>query len=150
MINWDRENNSLLKEILNEIKSKNEVINIGTLSDESVELVVKTPDGLMWDKNDSDKEMTFAEAEEYCKNLRLGGFSDWRMPSREELLTIVDLTKYNPAIKDGFNTKSSSYWTSTPYAGCSGSDWVVSFGGGGVYYSSRSSNYYVRPVRQSS
>lgn len=40
--------------------------------------------GLMW-QVDSAPELTWSEAEAYCRGLALGGFHDWRLPSAEEL-----------------------------------------------------------------
>ncbi len=45
---------------------------------------------LMWEK-ETQEEMTWFEAMEYAKNLRLGGYDDWRLPSSEELLEVVTL-----------------------------------------------------------
>ena len=96
------------------------------------------------------KEMTFKQATEACKKLNLSGKKDWRLPTREELLSIVDLTKYNPAINPIFaNTHSSWYWTSTPYAWVAGGAWYVGFGYGGVSSFGKGGNDYVRPVRSS-
>lgn len=33
--------------------------------------------------------MTYAEAVEYCKNLKIGGYGDWRLPTVEELLKLA-------------------------------------------------------------
>lgn len=53
-------------------------------------------------------KMTYNEAVEYCKNLRLGGYSDWRLPTLEESIA-------NSSRKYG-NCKNSSpklmYWSS--------------------------------------
>lgn len=43
----------------------------------------------MWQKGDNGKEITFEEAQEYCKTLRLGGYADWRLPSPDERDTAV-------------------------------------------------------------
>ena len=46
--------------------------------------------GLMWSKAvDSDK-MTLNEAEDAAKKLRLGGYTDWRIPSIKELYSLID------------------------------------------------------------
>jgi hypothetical protein len=112
--------------------------------------------GLTWIKDHTTlkgfaEEMTYSEAEEACKKLNVGGQKDWRLPSREELLSIVDLTKYDPAIDQIFtNTKKSYYWTSTPCAWDADFAWVVSFSDGYVNgYDSKGSSNYVRPVRSS-
>jgi hypothetical protein len=55
---------------------------------------------LTWDVRETD-ELTFAEAEAHIAKLNAesyGGFTDWRLPTRVELLTLVDDTKWNPAI----------------------------------------------------
>lgn len=53
--------------------------------------------GLMWKKNDSyielDKWISWEEAKTYCQNLNreeFAGFTDWRMPTRKEAMTIYD------------------------------------------------------------
>jgi hypothetical protein len=50
---------------------------------------------LMWQKKNSsnmEDEFTWQEAKSYCSNLNLGGFSDWKLPTREEAKTL--LTEY--------------------------------------------------------
>jgi hypothetical protein len=39
------------------------------------------------------------EARQYCAELELGG-RDWRLPSRVDLMSIVDLRRYDPATDD--------------------------------------------------
>jgi hypothetical protein len=58
---------------------------------------------------------TWAQAKAYCEALELGGYSDWRLPSDFELLTIVDFTRKNPAIDPtAFGSVAGwSYWTGT-------------------------------------
>ncbi len=94
--------------------------------------------------------MDYKEAEAECGKLNVGGVKDWRLPTREELLSIVDLTRFNPAVDPIFiNTKSSAYWTSTTYADYTGYAWFVSFYIGYVYYDDKVYGCYVRPVRSS-
>ena len=45
--------------------------------------------GLMWQKETVTENMTWDDAIEYAKNLRLGGYDDWRLPTKEELCEIV-------------------------------------------------------------
>jgi len=47
-------------------------------------------DGKMWQKETVEKEMTWDEAMEYAKNLRLGGYDDWRLPTIDELGEIIE------------------------------------------------------------
>lgn len=70
-------------------------------------------DKLMWQDNTSPM-LDWNQAKEYCKNLQYAGFSDWRLPTRHEFLTITDFSKFNPAVKNIFgNIKNGRYWSST-------------------------------------
>jgi len=46
-------------------------------------------DGLMYQSQPFIKKYTWEEAKEYAKNLRLGGFDDWRLPTRAELEILI-------------------------------------------------------------
>lgn len=48
--------------------------------------------GLMWEMIPMGGKMTWAEAVEYCENLELGGYDDWRIPTVEELFSISDFS----------------------------------------------------------
>jgi len=108
-----------------------------------------TKTGLMWQKEGSAERMTHEKAEEYCAKLSVGGHKDWRLPTVEELVSLVDYKKYSPAIaSDLFKVETSWYWTSTIYAGSAGSAWVVNFGGGDVNWDNRGDDGFVLAVRQ--
>lgn len=78
-----------------------------------------------------------------------GGFSDWRVPTRKELRTIVDYGRFNPAINttDFSNTQASYYWSSTTYVGDTGYAWSMDFDFGHGPYGDKSRLFYVRAVR---
>lgn len=74
--------------------------------------------GLEWSQEDVTSEpVHWEKADAACRDLRLGGHSDWRLPTRTELLTLVDDTRHSPAINvDAFpSCKSAWYWPATPY-----------------------------------
>jgi len=112
--------------------------------------VTDTNTGLMWQQKTAG-EMNWEASLSYCENLSLAGYSDWRLPTAKELASIVDRSKYNPAIdKDYFpDTMSSYYWSSTAYASYSDYARSVGFDYGcvGDAHGDKSNTYYVRAVR---
>ena len=78
----------------------------------------------------------------------LCGFTDWRLPTKEELQGIL-ASSGSPWIDTTWfpNTQAWGYWTSSPYVGDSGYAWGVNFNFGYVYDNYRSSNNRVRLVR---
>jgi hypothetical protein len=56
--------------------------------------------GLQWQQMPISTQKTVYAAKSYCDNLTfpVGGYSDWRLPTVQELATLVDHGKSNPAI----------------------------------------------------
>ena len=46
--------------------------------------------GLMWTAKDNGNDITWRKAMKYCQNLSLAGYSDWRLPTIDELSSIYD------------------------------------------------------------
>jgi hypothetical protein len=107
--------------------------------------------GLRWQDNPDAKTLKrdWEGAKSYCENLTLDGYSDWRLPSYPELLTLVEYTKYNPAIKTGFKNTATDdfYWSASPNVDFGLNAWVVFFGSGSTDNNSKTGKYYVRCVR---
>ena len=105
---------------------------------------------LTWQREVSDKEYTHAEALAYAKQLRLDGHDDWRLPTIQELMALVDYTKFNPAIDAAAfpDTPSKWFWSSSPLASSSSYAWVVNFSNGNTSHDvSTTFAYRVRCVR---
>ncbi len=119
----------------------------GTVMDHSTKL--------MWQKDTARDDigdyepMTWIEALEYCENLSLGGYEDWRLPTVKELRSLVDYEKYNPAVNTAFfpNTPLGKYWSATTNVNDPITAWGISFTSGDVVRSDKSTLYYVRAVR---
>lgn len=78
-----------------------------------------------------------------------GGYSDWRIPTLKELVTLEDYSAYYPTINTALfpNTVSSHYWSSTTDAQYSGNAWRVHFYNGDNFINNKSDSLYVRAVR---
>lgn len=78
------------------------------------------------------------------------GFADWRLPTVEELLTLVDRTRHHPAIDTAAfpSCKGGWYWSSTPDAESpSVCAWCVYFYGGNCLLGHQHLQGRVRAVR---
>ncbi len=92
------------------------------------EYVVDKVNELIWqDTSDSENlKLNWGEANSYCLNSELGGITSWRLPTRYELLFLIDLESSGRGFRDpminkvfkhtyrydGFYAKSYKYWTS--------------------------------------
>jgi hypothetical protein len=114
------------------------------------DFLVDRQTGLMWQDSSESKSIKrdWERAKVYCADLVFAGFSDWRLPSIKELQSIVDVTKYKPAIIEGFkNITSDHYWSSTRTAPDSDNAWYVQFENGFTFVNCKSEKRYVRCVR---
>jgi len=112
------------------------------------EIVIDKDTKLVWQDKGKIVKLNWKDAKKYCKNLTLGGSSDWRLPNIDELMSITDKKRYKPAIKRIFkNNRNDWYWTSTLFSGDLSSAWIVGFKYG--YDASHDINYqnYVRCVK---
>jgi hypothetical protein len=76
--------------------------------------VTDTARNIMWQKGDNGKEVTFQQAQAYCRNLRLGGHTDWRLPNPDEgsIGVVRELMTYrhSPDVYANFDL----FWSSDP------------------------------------
>jgi len=107
--------------------------------------------GLMWVKSPDSTLRTWANALTYANGLSLCGYTDWRLPSVNELESLINAEEANTATwlnTQGFSdVQSDGYWSSTTYAGVTGNVWAVNMWGGYVVAGSKTGVDYVWPVR---
>jgi hypothetical protein len=59
-------------------------------------VVLDTKTGLMWADEDNGKDISWHDAITYCGRYIGGGYTDWRIPTQDELAEICDKDKRNP------------------------------------------------------
>jgi hypothetical protein len=111
--------------------------------------VLDTTTGLEWTADAiSPSSMDWEDAKKAVADAKVAGHTDWRLPTIQELLTLVDYERRDPAINtDFFTCKSSYYWSSTPVASSSDFAWDVLFHGGYSDWSYVYGRAFVRAVR---
>ncbi|OGT13219.1 MAG: hypothetical protein A3F73_07705 [Gallionellales bacterium RIFCSPLOWO2_12_FULL_59_22] len=76
-------------------------------------------------------------------------YTDWRMPTQRELLTLVHAGVSNPSIDPTYfpNTRASYFWSGSSYVPNPTGAWYVDFGNGGTDAGNKTLDGYVRLVR---
>ncbi len=80
--------------------------------------------GLMWQKQKSEQFSSSGEATTYVRQLRLGGYNDWRLPTPAELRELYTLFDFGPG---KFNAEGylieGDYWTDDHNTGVTAGSW---------------------------
>ena len=127
--------------------------------------------GLVWEKlsrdgsvHDVGSRYTWASAftghVAMLNSTSFAGHSDWRVPNYKELISILDLQNWNPALSSAFNTNCTPgctvtscnctavlCWSSTTDAGDPILAWLMDFFYGSVIFDYKSDSFFVRAVR---
>lgn len=117
------------------------------------DVVVDTKTGLMWARNGNiaGKKMTWDTAMEWVKTLEIGGYRNWRLPTKEELDAFAMRGGEYPSSwfnANAFNNvQSSFYWSSSSYAHYANSAWGVYMDDSIVVGNVKANFYYIWPVR---
>lgn len=65
--------------------------------------VLDTQTNLMWAAKDNGSDINWDNAKIYCENYRLGGYTDWRLPTKDELADLYDGNKSYKATQKNYN-----------------------------------------------
>ena len=97
--------------------------------------------------------MMWAEALDYVQDMnqnKIFGFSDWRMPNRRELRSLISHQSKNPSLPNGhpfINVFLGWYWTSTTAAINTAYAWYIHMEGARVFYGNKKQSCLLWPVR---
>ena len=128
------------------------------------EAILDNQTGLVWarDAQILGKKVSWEEAVNYCESMDLGGKKGWRLPTRDELIALLDTSQSEPALPEGhpflkikdLATATGSgrsggyqYWTSTIFEDDNERVWMVSFKAGYVMDSLKLLDLTIWPVR---
>jgi len=113
--------------------------------------------GLMWSKDGNLPvgSKTWQQSLDYVASINSGGglcgYTDWRLPNVNELLSLVNFGQSNTATwlnTQGFlNVQAGYYWSSSAYAGATNNAWRVYMWDGSVGADGKGNSNYVWPVR---
>src|SRR3569623_634208 len=112
-------------------------------------LIIDNVTGLTWERDPDDRSAVLGctldgsgallcpwrYAQMYCEGSRLGGFSDWRLPTILELVSLVDYATQYPTVDTAAfpNTPYEPAWSATRGAGNAlDVAWVVQFTDGAI------------------
>ena len=121
----------------------------------SNETVLDRLTGLTWTRNADLAEfpMTWPEALDFVAGMNREtafGFSDWRLPDRRELRSLMSHQARKPALPEGHpfrNVFPGWYWTSTTAAINTAYAWYVHMEGARMFYGNKEQFFLLWPVR---
>jgi Protein of unknown function (DUF1566) len=106
--------------------------------------------GLMWQQSGSSDKMSYGAAQAYIGELnrnKFAGFSNWRLPTIEELASLVDPTQKNGALYVDPSFDGHQSWCRSSDKESDFFSWGIVFSNGSLYKVPLAYPYYVRAVR---
>jgi hypothetical protein len=108
--------------------------------------------GLVWDQSPDTTTRDWFTALIHCYLRTVGGRNGWRLPTIEELASLIDPNNPggNPDLPPGHpfsNVQSSDYWSATTIASDASGAWNVGFGTGEVGTGGKADTLHVWCVR---
>ena len=115
------------------------------------EAVLDKETGLVWEQSPGTTTRTWVNAISYAYNKTVGGRKGCRLPTVEELASLVDTSVVgDPKLPSGHpftDVQSDFYWSSTTSVGDTSLAWAVDFLSGDVDYGDKGFYGYVWCVR---
>jgi hypothetical protein len=110
-------------------------------------IVVQSSTGIMWQDDQMATRMTWSDGNAYCASLTLGGYLNWRLPTKAELESIIQYVSPNRYLHPEFVYTPVSffgeYWTGEG----SPMPYYVNFLTGVTGYTFENAELYVRCIR---
>lgn len=123
------------------------------------EAVLDRETGLVWERapgnTDGDRDIdgndakTWFAAQDFCYETIVGNRRGWRLPTVQELASLVESTQNSPALPVGhpFLNVGTNYWSATTRAGNPNTAWTVEFFIGALVPAVKTDLFFVWCVR---
>jgi len=116
------------------------------------DLVLDKETGLIWTRDADLTEEGWQAAISFCRSYSGGHRRGWRLPTIEEISTLLDTSRYYPALPEGhpfINMQYYFYWSSTTYESNNDRAWAVLMLDGRMSFGDKSGDLelHVWPVR---
>jgi len=96
------------------------------------EAVLDKQTGLTWARNAdiAGKKMSWKDAKKFCQNIEIGNRKGWRLPTKKQMITLLDTSQSSPALPVGHPFKNvgtigCTYWTKTEQKDDNEIVWIV-------------------------
>jgi len=113
-----------------------------------------TQSGLSWQKNISKKTYSWRDAKKYCNNLDFAGYTNWKLPTKKELSSLMSKESYKnnkshigkthikKALLKSMQMEWQTFWSATESLNNTRNAWNIYFDyGSGEYYDKSNENY---------
>jgi len=127
------------------------------LTNMNQEAVLDMETGLVWEQSPSTDNYSWYIAKSHCRVVTTGNRKGWRVPTIEELSSLVDPSQENPALPVGhpfsvLMSETDYYWSASTYASAALTDGssalAIRFDAGGTFFGTKSlANWHCWCVR---
>ena len=93
-------------------KKENKEVDHNFVRNDKLEVVIDKKHNLMYSDGKPSKKMTFQEAQKYCQILDYAGYTDWQLPTKEMMRSLINNKRRGHTIKHAFkNILPDIYWS---------------------------------------
>jgi Protein of unknown function (DUF1566) len=88
------------------------------LTNMASQAVLDRETGLVWEQSPSTSTVDWFSAHDFCNALSTGGRQGWRLPTLQELGSLVDPGQFSPSLPPGHpfsNVQSAGYWSASSW-----------------------------------
>jgi uncharacterized protein DUF1566 len=104
--------------------------------------------GLVWERSPTADTFVWVPALQQCRNHQTGSRRSWRLPSYDELTSLLDPTQANPALPVGHPFQGigafDEFWTASTDESDDNFAYIVQIGFGGTWTTAAKTNFTLR------